>query len=155
MRRARRRDDDRGASVVELALIAPTVALIVMGVLDLSRAYRMQIQLENAAREGAAYALVEPNRYDCGDAEDDVLGRTLSEDPDIASLPGFTVEVWTDTEGTDDMAIPLTGCSGTAGDRGDRIRVDVRADFDVITPMVENLVGGALEITGSAIVEAQ
>ena len=154
MRRARRRNDDRGASLVELALIAPVMALIVMGVLDLSRAYRMQIRLENAAREGAAYAEKDPNRVGCA-GTDDIPGRVISEDPSIASLPSFGVTVWTDTEGYRDFAVKITGCGGSLGDPDDRIRVDVKAKFDVITPMVERIVGNTIDVTGSAIVEAQ
>lgn len=154
MRRARRHRDDRGASLVELAFVAPVMALIVMGVVDLTRAYRMQIRLENAAREGAAYAVIDPNRYKCTDGGGDVYGRVISEDPEIESLPGFTVEVWTDTDGTEDMAVKLDSCGGTEGDSGDRIRVDVKATFDVLTPMLEELVGDTIEVTGSAMVVA-
>lgn len=128
------------------------MVLIVMGVLDLTRAYRMQIELENAAREGASYALVDPNRVDgCSDSEDTIRKRVQAE---YGDLSGVTVRVWTDTDGNDDMAQEIVGCDGAHGARGDRIRVELTATFDVITPMVEQVVGNTLEITGAATVEA-
>ncbi len=143
---------ERGASLVELALIAPVMMLLVFGVLDLTRAYRMQIRLENAAREGAAFAENHPNDVDCA-GDDDIQGHVMAEDDSLSSLTNFTIEVWTDTEGTSDMALPITGCGGTYGDRGDRVRVDVRSDFAVMTPMIQRIVGSTIEITGSAMVE--
>lgn len=145
---------ERGASIVEFALIAPVLALLVMGALDLSRAYRMQIRLENAAREGAQYAQIEPNRVNCT-GDDDVPGAVLREDPDLATLPNFSVEVWTDTEGYSDLALPITGCGGERGDPDDRLLVQVSADFDVITPLVEDIVGRTIRVDGDAIVEVQ
>lgn len=44
------RADERGASVIELALAAPFLATIVIGMTDVSRAYSMKLQLEQAAQ---------------------------------------------------------------------------------------------------------
>jgi Flp pilus assembly protein TadG len=44
------RRDDRGASVIELALTAPFLAAIVIGMSDLARAYSLKLQLEQAAQ---------------------------------------------------------------------------------------------------------
>jgi Flp pilus assembly protein TadG len=42
--------DERGASIVELALVAPLMAALVIGMSDLSRAYSMKLLLEQAAQ---------------------------------------------------------------------------------------------------------
>lgn len=50
-----RRRSWAGASVVELALIAPVLALIVIGAVDLGRAFIYYERLTAAVREGAIY----------------------------------------------------------------------------------------------------
>lgn len=44
------RADERGASVIELALALPFLATIVVGMTDISRAYSMKLKLEQAAQ---------------------------------------------------------------------------------------------------------
>jgi Flp pilus assembly protein TadG len=44
------RHDERGASLIELALAAPFMAAIVIGMTDLSRAYSMKLILEQASQ---------------------------------------------------------------------------------------------------------
>jgi Flp pilus assembly protein TadG len=41
--------DDRGASVIELALVMPFFATMIIGVADISRAYSAKLRLEQAA----------------------------------------------------------------------------------------------------------
>ena len=51
--RQRRRDGERGAVLVELALIAPVLVLIVAGVLEFGLAFRDSMTVSNALRSGA------------------------------------------------------------------------------------------------------
>ena len=44
-----------GQGLVEFALILPVLLLLVIGALDIGRAFYMKVILENAAREGANY----------------------------------------------------------------------------------------------------
>lgn len=48
-----RRRDERGAAVVEFALILPILVLFVFGIIEFGRAYSARIQLTAAVREGA------------------------------------------------------------------------------------------------------
>lgn len=43
---------ERGAAMVEFALVVPLLVLLVMGVVDFGRAYHVQTSVSNAAREG-------------------------------------------------------------------------------------------------------
>ena len=45
-----------GAQLLELALVLPLLAVIVVGVLDFGEAYNLKQKLNNAAREGARFA---------------------------------------------------------------------------------------------------
>ncbi len=52
----RARTTDRGAAVVEFALLLPVLLLILFGLIDFGRALNAQITLTQAAREGARLA---------------------------------------------------------------------------------------------------
>ena len=49
--------DERGTSVIELALLAPILASLVIGMSDLSRAYSEKLQLEQAAQRSIEKAM--------------------------------------------------------------------------------------------------
>jgi Flp pilus assembly pilin Flp len=50
MKRLRILRDDRGASIVEMGLAAPILATLLVGMIDLSRAYSTRLQLEQVAQ---------------------------------------------------------------------------------------------------------
>jgi hypothetical protein len=49
-----------GASLVEFALVAPVLLLLLVGILDLGRAVNAYVTVSNAAREGTHYAILHP-----------------------------------------------------------------------------------------------
>ncbi len=62
-----------GQGLVELALVLPVLLLLVIGVLDIGRAFYIKIVLENAARGGAYYMVYHP---DGGKVDDFSLAKT-------------------------------------------------------------------------------
>lgn len=50
----------KGQSLVELALVLPILLLLLLGFLDLGRAYYYEVAITNAAREGARYGALFP-----------------------------------------------------------------------------------------------
>jgi TadE-like protein len=136
---------------VELALIAPVMVLLVFGVLDLARGYRMQIQLESAAREGASVAQMFPGRVDCPDAREDVVDRVHTEE--LGGERDLDTRVF--LIGDDGTDIPITGCTSDLAEPGDRVRVQVSTDFRILTPVVASVVGESIELTGGALVRVQ
>lgn len=42
--------DERGASIIEMAMVAPVLATLLVGMVDISRAYSAKLQLEQAAQ---------------------------------------------------------------------------------------------------------
>jgi hypothetical protein len=48
-----RRRDDRGAVMVEFAIILPLLLMLVVGIIEFGRAYNIQVSIQAAAREGA------------------------------------------------------------------------------------------------------
>lgn len=145
----RRSRSERGAAITEFALLAPVMVLLVMGVVDLARGYQMQIRLENAAREGAAFAQIYPNDVTCG-LWGTIVEHALSEDVD---MPG-TVRVFGE-DASGNLTVSVTGCGSDVVESGERVLVEVSQSFDVITPMIEDIVGSEIRLTGSAEIEAQ
>lgn len=62
---SRNRADERGTSVLELALLMPVLLLLVMGTLDLGRAVYMRNALASAARDAARFASIDPANTAC------------------------------------------------------------------------------------------
>jgi hypothetical protein len=76
---------DEGATVVEFALVAPLLFLIVFGIIDFSRAYARLNTMNAAMREGARYgaALARP---------DTSLGLIKAEVARYSSVWGLTLD---------------------------------------------------------------
>jgi Flp pilus assembly protein TadG len=53
--------DDRGASLVEFALVLPVLALLLFGMLDFGKAFNYWIDQTHLANEGARWAVVNKN----------------------------------------------------------------------------------------------
>ena len=110
---------DRGAAVVEFALLVPLLLLLLFGIIDFGRALNAQITITQAAREGARLvALNQPN----------VVSRTQAA---AVGLSGLSVSV-------------VTSCPPGAGP-GANADVQVSYPFAFITPIgaIASLFGGS------------
>ena len=100
----------RGQSLVEFALIVSVVSLMLLGLLDMGRAFHAYIVITNSAREGARYGTMHP---------EDTAGirtRAISE----AENSGIVLV-------PDDVGIAGSGASG------DPMVVTVDYDFALLT----------------------
>jgi hypothetical protein len=68
---------EKGQGLVELALVIPVLVVIVVGLLDLGRAYFSVIIINNAAREGARY--LSSHRSDLGDGFSGTIDAAMQE----------------------------------------------------------------------------
>ena len=155
MRRGHQRDD--GAALVELALLLPVFALLVFGTVDVARAYRLNIRLEAAAREGVSFSQIYPNDVTCTGDANDVKDRVALEDPDLPTHPGYVVTAHRDVGGGTFVEYDICASEGDTElvDAGERVRVDVAGTFDVITPFVGAIIGDPIGMSGSAEVVTQ
>lgn len=84
----------RGAAAVEMAIIMPLLLLFIAGIVDFGRYFLVEIQLSNAAREGARVAVI-------GESSAEVITRVETAAPVVAGLavstprlcPGTDAEV--------------------------------------------------------------
>lgn len=112
---------ERGAAAVEFALILPVFVLLIMGMLEFSRAYNAQISISNAAREGARVMAI----YD-----DAATARTAAIDAAVSLSPALAAG---------DIAVSPATCTpgGT---------VEVAIDYDL--PLMTGFFGITLPISG-------
>lgn len=134
------RRDARGQSLVEFALIVPVFVLLLVGLFDVGRAVYAYNTVNNAAREGARWAIVDQtpqhiqNRASTraaslGIAEDDVyVDFRLTSDPD--------------SEGSCDAFEPDGVSEGeSSGITRCMVVVQVPYPYEAATPIVGQLLG--------------
>ncbi len=83
-RLARRGDDERGASLVEFALVFPIFALLLFGLIDFGLVFGGMITLDNAVNAAGRQAAIS-NLGNCTSATDPMVCAAQT---DIGSLPG-------------------------------------------------------------------
>ena len=138
----------RGQSLVELALILPILFVFLAAALDLGRVFYAHISLRNAAREGAMQAAKTPTSYledtVCDPATNLVVCRVILE----AKGGSVTIQP-TDIE----MTCAITGCPRQSGST---VRVDVRGQFQLVTPLLAAVFGGqSLNFSSTAIAQIE
>lgn len=142
--------------LVELALSAVVLILIVFGVIDLGRSYALQNRMANASREGAAIAQYKPGNVNTGCASgSNVVDRASNEDTGLAASSGFTVTV---AKQVGASLVAFTGCGtpvGTTVSAGDTVVVTVKANFSVITPVIASMIGDTVVVSKSTSVVVQ
>jgi hypothetical protein len=145
------REEQRGQSLVEFALLLPLMLLIITGLFDVARAVWQENTLAYAAREGTRYAIVHGSYGSPAADPTDVTNATCSpgdlvictEIPNIVrqaaiGVPNVTVTV------TYPDVYPNTGGVRCA-DRNCRVIVDTSAPF--IPLPSQYMLGGAFQIT--------
>jgi Flp pilus assembly protein TadG len=150
---------DGGASLVEFALVAPLLLLLLFGVIEFARVAHGFTTVWTAAREGARYATTVgdsdgdglPNYLDCASiaeaALDKVVGMSLgTSDVDI------TFDDLTGTPVADcDLATPLPEPAPTGSvdiDNGFSITVEAAGTFNAIVPITSSFLDG-IDLTSS------
>ena len=113
---------ERGAALVEAAVILPFLILLVLGTIDLARAYFDAAKVQEAAQEGAIYASFNPQ------PGTEIITRTT----DTITNLGFDAS---------DVVITV-GCPDT-----DQVEVTVSYTFNMITPIVSNIIGPDIDLT--------
>ena len=105
------RASDRGAAVVEFALIMPVLILLVAGVIQFGIMYSQYQVLQGAAREGARCAAVQGNGFTDCDVVDRVEAAALNYE--ISETPSQSVEcVGEETRG-DNVTVEWDQAIGT------------------------------------------
>ncbi len=113
------RHNERGASLVEFALILPIFLLLVLGMVDMGQGFNTYIGMLNATREGALWVSRNP---------DDLAGMTARLDTELEQI-GLTVDL---------MTVSRTP-NKTSYDPGDLITVDLAYPYPLLFGAVTGL----------------
>ncbi len=125
----------RGSVAIELALLAPVLAALLVGSVDLGTYIYKKMQLESASRDGAQYAIQSD-----GNAEDGAGITAAVQNSADDFDPGLTIvsaAFCSCNDGTETAVSNTTGCGGTCSG-GDSpalsVRVTVSNTFTPIFP---------------------
>lgn len=138
------RDEARGQSLVEFALVLPIVLLMMIGLFDLGRIVFVNNSLSDGARHGARTAIIDPRSGTyCADIEGAV--RTAIRGQALAT---FTVTYQT-IDATGNVGTTRVICANGAPSQalpstataGDRVSVQLIAEVNLITPFVAQATG--------------
>lgn len=127
----RTQQKEKGQSLVELAVTATFMILLLGGVIDLGRAFFSFLSLRDAAEEGALYGSYNPT--DATGLKNRV--RLSSDNPiNLSSLPLDHINIQYTRGAT--TILESQACPG------DSISVKVTYDFDLTMPLLGAVVGG-------------
>ncbi|NNE97248.1 MAG: pilus assembly protein [Acidimicrobiales bacterium] len=107
--RRKGRSRQRGAAMVELALLLPVLTLILFGIVEFGRAFNAKLTISHAAREGAREL-------------------ALTGDPGLAAS---TAESAAQPIDPADLTISNTACNS-----GSPVELTVSYDFDFTVPLI-------------------
>lgn len=122
---------DAGVALVEFALVAPVLLVLMIGILDVGRAVNAYVTISNAAREGSRYAALHPTASP-GAIESAVRAR-------VVPLDASTVDVTTSYyDGTAFQTFPPSGGIPTSSPKPSfiPIRVEVSYDWHAATMLI-------------------
>jgi PKD repeat protein len=144
-----RRRRTRGQSLVEFALVLPVMLFLTLTALDFGRIYLGYINIQNMARIAANYAANNPSAWSGGgdaDAQARFRNQILQDGavsncrlPVAGGSPVVPVPTFSDENG-----------DGTSNGLGDTAQVTITCTFDVITPMIANVVGKTIQVSGQS-----
>ena len=105
---ARLREDTRAAAVIELALAAPILATLLIGMVDIGRGYSMKLQLEQAAQRAIEKVMN-------GQADRTSIAALKTEAATTAGVDesAVTVDFWLECDGARQTSYD-SNCTGTA-----------------------------------------
>lgn len=95
--------DERGTSIIELALVLPLLATLVVGIIDISNGFSARLQLEQAAQRSIEKAV--------NGEKETAFFQTLRNEAMIAAgvtADAVTVEYWLECNGVSQNTSPET-----------------------------------------------
>jgi TadE-like protein len=130
----RRHAGDRGATLVEFALIAPLLILLLFGIIDFGWAFSQNVDIKNAAREGGRLAAV-----NAGTGGDPAARR----DNLIAQIQARATQL-NDGETAIYVALQDDDHDGDFGERGESVVVCIRYPLRSLSGISANFLSGDL-----------
>lgn len=120
--------DERGTSLIEFGFLAPFLALLTMGVVDLSRGLAERFAIQQSINRGLELVQARP-AYAAANSKDVDYTFVKTEVASAAGVPAgqVTLERWLECEGVEQSDI--NGTCPTGDDVARYLRVRVTKDF--------------------------
>jgi Flp pilus assembly protein TadG len=158
-----------GQSLVEMAMVLPVLVFLTFGLLDFGRAYYFQVSITNAAREGARVGILNiytgpqtpncstTNNYaTCPVQTDAGIITAVNNELTYSGITPLSVTICPPHDSTSSTA----GCadtsnrvdkwvSGVGANQNYYVIVNVKYDFQLYTPLMQQLVGNPVHMTVS------
>jgi TadE-like protein len=164
----------RGQSLLEFAVLSPVLLLLVMGMLDLGRAYYFEVLGTDAARDAARYATgyapnvwppVGPGQTGICDLAKADLANDVSSVSCVytttlpaAGRPYYPAGTYVPASGQALVVIACPAgtdaCMGSAQTLNTNVAVTVYYRFDLLTPGMSTLFGPSLTFQNSAVMKS-
>ena len=133
-----------GQGLTEFALILPVFMLLLLIAVDFGRLFYTYIQLNNTAREGAAYVALNPT------TDDATLTTIALRESNVQAQRGETAIAAT-SSCVDATGTGLACASALGGDgAGNRVTVNVSEPFNFFTPLISSFWQSGLTVKASA-----
>jgi len=131
--KCRRLRDESGQALVEFAIVASLLVLLVFGIMDFGRLLFAQMTLQHAIREAGRFAVTGNKLPDPSDPS-----RTLSRVDSIKEVARRNA-VGLDVSGID---VSSPNGAGTAGGPGQNVTISMNQSLRLITPIVAQFFSG-------------
>ncbi len=147
---ARRRARERGQGLVEFSLMVLFLTILLMGLLDVARAYYSYLALKDAAQEGAYFGSAFPQCVAAGGPSGDNSADVGCANPNNIpyrvqrSAPRGSFVNMNDLGATITVQLPNQCLTATClqGQVGQTITVTVSYQYQLITPFVGSIANG-------------
>jgi len=123
------RSRSRGQAMVEFALAAPVVFIVLLGLLDIGRIVLINNEITEAAREGARWGAVQGRAASQANGNDTAVSDEVGSRITVA--PATTIS----------MTCQNMGAAGGSCGSGDLITVNVTSSVRPITPLIGDIIG--------------
>lgn len=115
----------KGQGVVEMVLVLPILLLVLMGIFELGRVISVDLMINHYAREGVRLASL-------GKDDIDIIQEMNSH---MTNLDNGTLNI-------------TINPSDSSRRSGDNVMVTVSYDVNIITPIISNIIGSNISLSG-------
>ena len=144
MRNFKDKSPERGAALVELAIVLPFLILLLMGIIELGLLFYNQQVLTNASREGARSGIA---RFD--ENSDDTFNKSDIDTVVVSYCQDRLITFGTVPPPTIVLSPPLVGMNP-----GDPLTVTVSYDYTFFVPKILKL-GTGMELTAETVMSME
>lgn len=117
-----------GTSILEFALVAPMILLLMFAIFDFARMFYVQMNLQNAVREAGRYAITGNHL-----ADPKHPGQTLSR---VNSIIQTARQAAIGIDVSNMQISSVGGGKGSAGGPGDTMTISLTTNLPLMTPIV-------------------